>query len=1551
MAINKKLIHFKSKENFEKEVANENILDTSICFIQDSKEISTHGTVYKSVNWSILKPPVEEQYLTIINTGNTPLTVSLNTNTPVSIDYSLSTAKEWTTSTSIIVPSKTEVQLRSNLVPNDTYGIGTFNITGGSCEVKGNVMSLLYSDDFKNKTDLSDKPYAFAKLFNGCVALTHADKLCLPAIILSEFCYHYMFFDCSNLKSAPELPATTLAEQCYSYMFYSCAKLLKAPQLLATELAYGCYAYMFSFCISMTNATELPATTLTDYCYCYMFYNCSDLISGPTILPASVLTTKCYAFMFQGCTSLIKAPELQATTLLEGCYQNMFSDCTGLLQATELPATELTKNCYNSMFKGCVNLVTGPSQLPAQTLTESCYYSMFEGCGKLIEVPELLATTLADNCYQNMFKNCNSLTIINSLPATTLAKHCYQSMFEGCSNLITVPTVLPATELAEYCYSNMFQGCTNLSSTPELPAEILVNNCYQSMFQDCRALTSTPVLASVTLANYCYQSMFQGCTNLVSSCELPATVLTQYCYYSMFRNCSSLIEAPALPAMELAYGCYYSMFNSCIALTSTPELPATKMAEYCYYSMFNNCTGLVEVTKLPATVLAYGCYGNMFNHCISITETPELWAETLYSGCYENMFYECSSLKNIFMLAINIEANNCLKNFAYGTADTGVFIKNSENLSLQTGPSGIPYNWALLNYEDTVYFTISNTGEENLNVQLLLNDEPQTLSYRTANSKESWITAENVININVGESLEFKSDLVPVEGYGIGTFNITNSEYSIGGNVTSLLYNDDFKDYLALNEPDTFIHLFKDSTNLIDAENLILLPLVVTNNCYKEIFKGCINLTKAPKKLYATTLAPSCYESMFEGCLNLISTPKLPLATLANSCYKNMFKNCELITNTLEKLPASVLSDYCYYGMFEGCKSLTQAPELLGDSLKPSCYERMFYNCENLNFIKLYAKNIDADNSLRDWTYNVSQTGTFIKYPTTTIETGVDGIPENWEITEDSTMVNMVITNTSAEPLTIELITNNVSRVLEGRVLNQEWISSETHYLEPYSSIELKGGLTKMTSQDGIGTFKITGGTYSISGDVKSLIQHKQLDSYNFSKLFQNCTTLISAKDLILSDTLAEYCYSNMFSGCTSLTTAPKLPATTLASGCYYGMFYNCISLTIAPELSSTTLTSNCYQYMFRSCTSLVEAPELPATTLANGCYSNMFSGCTNLTMAPELPATTLASSCYSEMFYGCTSLTTAPKLPATTLTTSCYNHMFYGCKKLNYIMMLATDISANNCLYYWVKGVASSGTLVKHPEMTSLSTGMSGIPTGWTVEDYAILLDCISLEITADDVIGNDTTTTIYYTARCNALDIYNNPVVIEKTGKVTSEEFPQNTSETETIEHTISFTYMGITATTTITQGAWLNQSYTIDLNNNWQVSSKPNPDATLYDGVYESYSNKGVNNIAATMYIDIFGYTNFKLYIRSYAESNYDYIMVSQLDQNINNNTSYSNTTLVKAHTRGKQTSGTSLSNYTLVEFTGIDSGKHRITIVYRKDGSGASGDDKGYVFIEK
>ena len=250
------------------------------------------------------------------------------------------------------------------------------------------------------------------------------------------------------------------------------------------------------------------------------------------------------------------------------------------------------------------------------------------------------------------------------------------------------------------------------------------------------------------------------------------------------------------------------------------------------------------------------------------------------------------------------------------------------------------------------------------------------------------------------------------------------------------------------------------------------------------------------------------------------------------------------------------------------------------------------------------------------------------------------------------------------------------------------------------------------------------------------------LADYCYSSMFYHCASLTTAPELP-AITLAPYCYNTMF-WATSLTTAPKLPATTLAEGCYRCMFYNCAglttapelpvitlakecyyqmfyncALTTAPELPATTMAEACYSYMFWDCDGLTAAPELPATTLAKKCYQGIFRDCNGLTTAPELPAITLAPYCYYAMFHGCDGLTTAPELPATTLAEGCYLWMFLNCKKLDNITMLATDISAPDCLGEWVDGVASTGTFTKAAAMTTLTTGVSGIPEGWTVKNY----------------------------------------------------------------------------------------------------------------------------------------------------------------------------------------------------------------------------------------
>lgn len=124
------------------------------------------------------------------------------------------------------------------------------------------------------------------------------------------------------------------------------------------------------------------------------------------------------------------------------------------------------------------------------------------------------------------------------------------------------------------------------------------------------------------------------------------------------------------------------------------------------------------------------------------------------------------------------------------------------------------------------------------------------------------------------------------------------------------------------------------------------------------------------------------------------------------------------------------------------------------------------------------------------------------------------------------------------------------------------------------------------------------------------------------------------------------------------------------------------------PENSSF----NCY-YMFKSakCTN-IQNIILPVLT-TEGCYMNMFNGHVNVTKTPLLPALTLSKQCYMGMFNLC---------------------------KLNCIQILATDISAENCLAGYIDdgAVAASGTFIKNANADASMFG-NYIPTGWTVKNY----------------------------------------------------------------------------------------------------------------------------------------------------------------------------------------------------------------------------------------
>ena len=200
-------------------------------------------------------------------------------------------------------------------------------LSSGNIDVMGNIMSLVYGDDFINNNII--EPLAFIYLFYNNNKLVNAKDLILPATALASNCYWSMFEGCTGLVSSPELPATTLADHCYCGMFSGCTGLVSAPELPATTLAASCYQSMFSGCTGLTSAPELPATTLAESCCWSMFERCTGLTSAPE-LPATALVKYCYYCMFMNCSSLTTAPELPATTLVSSCYTLMFNGCTSL---------------------------------------------------------------------------------------------------------------------------------------------------------------------------------------------------------------------------------------------------------------------------------------------------------------------------------------------------------------------------------------------------------------------------------------------------------------------------------------------------------------------------------------------------------------------------------------------------------------------------------------------------------------------------------------------------------------------------------------------------------------------------------------------------------------------------------------------------------------------------------------------------------------------------------------------------------------------------------------------------------------------------------------------------------------------------------------------------------------------------------------------------------------------------------------------------------------------------------------------------------------------
>ena len=301
---------------------------------------------------------------------------------------------------------------------------------------------------------------------------------------------------------------------------------------------------------------------------------------------------------------------------------------------------------------------------------------------------------------------------------------------------------------------------------------------------------------------------------------------------------------------------------------------------------------------------------------------------------------------------------------------------DSSMIYQMTSPVPPPHDYSL------DYFTVVSEADDNTISIVNGSGAPNITVSASTDDGSTWSTysSGNIATLNRGDKLLLKG-VNNAFGASVSTASTntisSTSAFHVEGNIMSLLYGDSFTDQTSLADRDyAFYKLFKGTSNLTNAENLVL-P--------------------------ATTLSNACYKNMFNGCIRLTTAPALPATTLSLECYNNMFMGCSDLTTTQTVLPATTLMERCYGGMFFGCSKLTTAPALPAKTLTKYCYDNMFNGCSSLNYIKCLATNISASKCLQDWVNGVAASGTFAKDASmTSWGRGNSGIPRNWTVVDNT---------------------------------------------------------------------------------------------------------------------------------------------------------------------------------------------------------------------------------------------------------------------------------------------------------------------------------------------------------------------------------------------------------------------------------------------------------------------------------------------------------------------------------------------------------------------
>lgn len=306
------------------------------------------GSLYEELSWDC--NDFSSMYFTIHSLEDSnDIYIKRNTQTGNTEYYSVDSGSTWST-----MPSGSGAKKVTTLNSGDTmwmkcttskwataYDKNNTLYSTKNIKVYGNVMSLLYGDNFTGQTAVGE--FGLCGLFFGTSAtgttntkLVSAKNLVLPATTLNTSSYNGMFRGCTNLVDCPRvLPATTLYQDTYSSMFEGCTSLVEGPEIMATTIANtgstSCMQRMF--CMNRNSKvtaamTKSPVLRIVD--------------------PTTANNT--YQQIFCGNGNLVEVTILAEGTNLS--FTNWLNKVSSSGVIKKLSATTLTNNSVNGKPSG-----------------------------------------------------------------------------------------------------------------------------------------------------------------------------------------------------------------------------------------------------------------------------------------------------------------------------------------------------------------------------------------------------------------------------------------------------------------------------------------------------------------------------------------------------------------------------------------------------------------------------------------------------------------------------------------------------------------------------------------------------------------------------------------------------------------------------------------------------------------------------------------------------------------------------------------------------------------------------------------------------------------------------------------------------------------------------------------------------------------------------------------------------------------------------------------------------------------------------------------------